>query len=169
MSYWFFLDQSNLQTVLSLTEKTQITCTHQASRTYEITSFRTLIRQKQYFQQTTLTTLSNKPTNSKLFQYSEHAQQIKYLHCSHITTNKLSPRQKRTPIFILQNRQKHSDIANKTKADIILNIQTQLNDMDLNTLFEKLEKIKTVKKSVLLVFVREIYELKEDQSESEGE
>lgn len=41
--------------------------------------------------------------------------------------------------------------------------------MDPNTLFEKWEKIKTVKKSVLLVFVREIYELKKDQSESEGE
>lgn len=61
--------------------------------TDEITSFRAFIRQKQYFQLTTLTTLSNKPTDSKLFQFSEHAQQNTYLHYSHITTHKLLYRQ----------------------------------------------------------------------------
>lgn len=135
--------------------------------TEEIKSFRTFIRQKQYFQQTTFTTLSTKPTDSKLLQFSEHAQQNKDLHYSHITTHKLSSRQKLTPIFILrEHRQKHSDImiANKKKADIILHIQTRLKDMDSNTLFEKWKKIKTMKKSVLLEF-----ELKAGQSESEGE
>lgn len=113
--------------------------------TDEITSFRTFIRQKKYFQQTTLTTLSNKHTDSKLLQFSEHAQQNKYLHYSHITTNKLSDK------YILQeHRQKHFDKA-KTKANIILHIQTHC--------LKNGKKIKTLKKSVLLEFVREIEEL----------
>lgn len=42
--------------------------------------------------------------------------------------------------------------------------------MDSNTLFEKWKKkTKTMKKNVLLEFVREIEELKEGQSESDGE
>lgn len=130
--------KSNLQTVLSLTEK-DTDYMYTSDITDKITSFRTLIRQKQHFKQTTLTTLSNKPTDSKLLQFSEHAQQNKDIHYSHITTHKLSSRQKLTPIFILEeHRQKHSDIANKTKADFILHIQTRLNDS--NTLFEKWKK-----------------------------
>lgn len=62
--------------------------------TDEITSFRTFIRQKKYFQQTTLTTLSNKHTDSKLLQFSEHAQQNKVY-----ITHTLQPTNFQTKIF----------------------------------------------------------------------
>lgn len=94
----------------------------------EITSFRAFIRQKQYFQQTALTTHSNKPTDSKLLQFSEHAQQNKYLHYLHIITHNFH-----TDKFILQeHRQKHFDIAKNKRKHYFTHT---------NTLFEKLTKL----------------------------
>lgn len=50
---------------------------------------------------------SYKPTDSKLLQVTENAQQIKDLHYSHITTHKLSSRHKHTPIFILKEHRQN--------------------------------------------------------------
>ena len=74
--------------------------------------------------------------------FSEHAQN-KESHYTHITTNKLSSTLKHTPIFIFnKHREKHTNIANKTKAEISTHIQAQLDNLQSETLENKWKKVK---------------------------
>lgn len=68
--------------------------------------------------------------------FSEHEQENKDLHYSHITAHKLSPKQKLHPsLFYKSTDNNNFEMANKTKT----HVQKQLNDMSPKTLNEKLE------------------------------
>lgn len=99
-----------MQTHLGLSE-TDTEYTYTYDITEEITAYRHIIRDRKYLQQQSLTTLSNKPLDSKILQFAEHAQQNKDSHYTHVATHKLSTRIKHTPIFIFeehrQKTQKH--------------------------------------------------------------
>ena len=118
----YFQIRINMQTHYGLQEKdTEYTYTYDI--TEEITAFRHIIRDLKYLQHHSLTTLSNKPLDSNILHFPEHAQNNKESHYTHITTNKLSSRLKHTPIFIFyEQREKHMNIANKTKAEISTHI-----------------------------------------------
>ncbi|XP_061166701.1 uncharacterized protein LOC133181816 isoform X2 [Saccostrea echinata] len=161
--------RQNMQGKLGMSEKDS-NYNYTYDLTEEIASFRKIIRKSGYFQQTTLTTLSNKPTDSALSQFSTQCTHNKQLHYTHITTNKLSSRQKYTPIFILQeHRHKHTDISNKTKTEIISHIQTLIDDLGSDVLNKKWTKIKKSKKATILQFLKEINEIREGQNESESD
>ena len=87
-------------------------------------------------------------------------------HYTHLTTNKLSSRQKHTPIFIFnEHREKHTNIANKTNT----HIQAQLDNLQSETLDNKWKKVKVMKKFVILDFLRELNEINEGDSQSEND
>lgn len=159
----------NMQTRLGLSE-TDTEYTYTYDITEEITASRHIMRDSKYFQQQSLTTLSNKPLDCNILQFAEPAQQNKDLHYTHVATHKLSSRIKHTPIFIFEeHRQKHTKISNKTIAEICSYRQTQLEHMKSETLNKKWKKLKTAKKAVLLKFLKELNEMQlaENQSESD--
>lgn len=99
-----------MQTHSGLSETdTEYTYTYDISE--EITAYRLIIRDRKYLQQQSLVTLSNKPLDSYILEFAEHAQQNKDSHYTHVATHKLSTRIKHTPIFIFeehkQKTQKH--------------------------------------------------------------
>ncbi|XP_062590246.1 uncharacterized protein LOC134251841 [Saccostrea cucullata] len=134
----------NMQTIMGLTEK-DTEYTYAYDITEEITAFRQIIRESKYLQKQSLTTLSNKPLDSAFLHFSEHAQENKDSHYTHIQTHPLSSRLKHTPIFIFQeHREKHTNIANKTKAEISTHIETQLDTLNSHTLSQKWKKVKNL-------------------------
>lgn len=158
-----------MQTHLGLSE-TDTEYTYTYDITEEITAYRHIIRDRKYLQQQTLTTLSNKPLDSKILQFAEHAQQNKESHYTHVATHKLSTRIKHTPIFIFEeHRQKYTNISNKTKSEICTHIQTQLEHMKSDTLNHKWKKLKTAKKAVWLEFLKELNEMQLADSQSDSD
>ncbi|XP_062590244.1 uncharacterized protein LOC134251839 [Saccostrea cucullata] len=159
----------NMQTIMGLTDKdSEYTYAYDISE--EISAFRHIIRERKYLQKQSLTTLSNKPLDSAFLHFAEHAQENKDSHYTHIQTHALSSRLKHTPIFIFQeHREKHTNIANKTKAEISTHIETQLDTLKSHTLSQKWKKVKNLKKSVLLEFLKELNEIKDAESQSESD
>lgn len=81
--YSIFQIRLNMQTHSGLSETdTGYTYTYDISE--EITAYRLIIRDRKYLQQQSLATLSNKPLDSNILEFAEHAQQNKDSHYTRI-------------------------------------------------------------------------------------
>lgn len=81
--YSIFLIRLNMQTHSGLSETdTEYTYTYDISE--EITAYRLIIWDRKYLQQQSLVTLSNKPLDSYILEFAEHAQQNKDSHYTRI-------------------------------------------------------------------------------------